>query len=103
MDVRSLIVSIVAAFISVSAFAQTQPTRPSAYATIPTMPSALATGGLNPCYPSSSFNRASPCYSGTNYPLYSAVSPFEFPRSPSLKPDQQGADSLDEAQAKQRI
>jgi hypothetical protein len=102
--VRNLIAAMVVTFLGVQAFAQTQPTRPSAYATAPTMPSALATGALNPCYPSSSFNRTSPCYSGTNYPSYSAVPPsFEFPRSPSLRPDLEGANSLDEAQAKQRI
>jgi hypothetical protein len=104
MDVRNLIAAIVVVFVSVQTFAQTQPTRPSAYATAPTMPFALATGALNPCYPSSSFNRTSPCYSGTNYPSYSAAPPpFEFPRSPSLRPDLQGANSLDETQAKQRI
>ena len=32
------------------AFAQTQPTRPSAYATGRTMPSAFATAALNPCH-----------------------------------------------------
>ncbi len=102
MGVRNLIAAIAAPFIGVSAFAQTQPTRPSAYATVPTMPSALATGALSPCYPSSSVNRTSPCYSGTIYPSYSALPPF-VPRSQSVRSDLQGANSLDEAQAKQRI
>ena len=80
---------------------QTQPTRPSAYATAPTMPSAFATSALNPCYPSHGyFNPASSCYSGTLYPSYSAITPFEFPNNSNPKAGSQGSDSLNEDQAK---
>jgi hypothetical protein len=131
MDVRILIAVAVAALIAVPAFAQTQPTRPSAYATAPTMPSAFATSALSPCYPSFGrrhfrsypsfghrhfwnsdftthrrrgyFNPTSPCYSGTIYPSYSAVVPFEFPRRTRLQAALQGANSLNEDQAKLRI
>ena len=83
------------------ALAQTQPTRPSAYATAPTMPSAFATSALNPCYPSHGyFNPASSCYSGTLYPSYSAITPFEFPNKSNPKAGSQGSDSLNEDQAK---
>jgi hypothetical protein len=66
------------------------------------MPSALATSALNPCYRPSSFDRTSPCYSGTDYPSYSALPPLEF-LGPGLKRDLEGAASLDDAQAKQLI
>ena len=93
MGVQSIVAAIVAVFISAPGFAQTQPTRPSAYATASTMPSAFATAPLNPCYPSSRdgalvddgrrgyFNPTSPCYSGNAYAYYSAV-----PVEPSDKP-----------------
>ena len=100
---RKLIVVVVPILSSALASAQTQPTRPSGYATFPTMPTGLATSPLNPCYSSSSFNRTSPCYSGTNYPFYSAVPPFELPRSPSSRPDLRDLSSFDEAQVKQRM
>ncbi len=121
MDVRYLIAVVMTAFIGVLSFAQTQPTRPSAYPTVPTLPSSFATSPLSPCYPSSRdrqllgdyqslggrrrgyFDPSSPCYSGTIYPSYSAVPPFEFPRSRNLKPYLQGANSLGETQAQQRI
>ena len=67
-----------------SAFAQTQPTRPSAYRTFATMRSGWVTAPLSPCYGygrrhrSSSFNPTSPCYTGTPYVYYSAFEPFEF-------------------------
>ena len=117
---RILIVAAVAASITTSAFAQTQPTRPSAYATTPTMPSAFATAPLNPCHPSfgrsqswnSDFttnqrwayaNPNSPCYSGTSYPSYSAVMPLESPKTTNSKTASEGANNLDEDQAKLRI
>jgi hypothetical protein len=102
---RIIVMAAVAASISTSAFAQTQPTRPSAYATTPTMPSAFATSSINPCRSSSSFNPTSPCYSGTIYPSYSAVPPFEFPNKANSKnaSASEGADSLDADQAKSRI
>jgi hypothetical protein len=121
MDVRIvLIASAVAASITVPAFAQTQPTRPSAYATFPTMRTAWATAPLSPCYPSfrhgrfwnsdftthrrqGYFNPTSPCYSGTIFASYSAVMPFEFPKGRSLHAALEGADSLNEDQAKLRI
>ena len=93
----------IAAAISASAFAQTQPTRQSAYATAPTIPSAFATSALNPCYPSRGyFNPASSCYSGTIYPSYSAVAPFEFPK-PNPKAKLEGSDSLYQDEAMLRI
>jgi hypothetical protein len=82
------------------------------------MPSAFATNPLSPCYPSfrdrplfgdyrvrrdGYFDPTSSCYSGTIYPSYSAVPPFEFPRSQEFKPNLQGANSLNETQAQQRI
>jgi len=116
---RILIVAALAAFTGTSAFAQTQPTRPTAYATAPTMPSAFATAPLNPCYPSFGRNESwnpdftthrwaysnpnSPCYSGTSYPSYSAVPPLEFPKTTNSKTASEGANNLDEDQAKLRI
>jgi len=132
--VRSLVAAIIAVCISAPSFAQTQPTRPTAYATAPTMPSAFATSPLSPCYPSLGdrplligepslgdgllysagaaasdrrrgyFNPTSPCYSGTIYPAYSAVTPLETPKKPTLRTAlSQGANSLDEDQAKQLV
>jgi hypothetical protein len=112
LDARILVAMMVAASIDASVFAQTQPTRPSAYATAPTMPSAFATAPLSPCYPSSRgyfefghsrrfgyFNPESLCYSGTIYPSYSALGPFEFPKT-YPKPT---SESLNEEEAKLRI
>ena len=94
---------IVAATVSVlmiaPALAQTQPTRTSAYATPPTMQSAFPTAALSPCYPYSSFNPTSSCYTGTRYPSYSAIEPFEFP-GPENRTRLPGSASLDEDQAK---
>jgi len=108
--VRYLLAAVIAAFIGVPALAQTQPTRPSAYPTIQTMPSAFATSALSPCYPSfrhhrrGYFNRTSPCYSGTVYPVYSAVAPSEIPPGASFRAAlSEGANGLNGAQAKQRI
>jgi hypothetical protein len=111
MDARHLIAAAVTASISLPAFAQTQPTRPSAYPTVRTMVSAFPTSPLSPCYGSfrhghhrlGFFNPTSPCYSGTIYPSYSAVTPFELPHGPSLRAALQGAGRLNEAQAKSRI
>ncbi len=117
---RILGMAAVAASISTSAFAQTQPTRPTAYATAPTMPSAFATGALSPCNWSfgrnqswnsdfttrqrwTYFNPNSPCYSGTIYPSYSAVTPLELPNKKNSEKASEGADSLDADQAKSRI
>jgi hypothetical protein len=102
MNLRTLVLAAVAASIIAPAFGQTQPTRPSAYATVATMPSAFATAPLNPCYARSSYNPTSPCYSGTSYPSYSAIEPFEFPNATNRQA-LPGADTLDEDQAKQRI
>jgi hypothetical protein len=105
--------------IAVPAFAQTQPTRPSAYPTMPTLPSAFATPALSPCFPRyrdfevagsrrfsfgrslEFFNPESPCYSGTIYPFYSAVTPSALPSTPRAKSE--GSESLDEDQALLRI
>jgi len=99
---RILIAAAAVASMTGPAFAQTQPTRPSAYATFPTMRSAFPTAALSPCPRDSSFNPTSPCYSGTPYPSYSAVAPFEFP-NPTNRPALPGSASLDEDQAKLRI
>ena len=118
---RYLIAVVIAAFVGALGFAQTQPTRPSAYATVPTMPSAFATSPLSPCHRlfndrplrgdyhsfggrrSGYFDPTSSCYSGTIYPSYAAVPPFEFPRSQNSKPNLHGANSLNGTQAQQRI
>jgi len=127
---RILIVAALAASITTSTFAQTQPTRPTAYATGPTMPSAFATAPLNPCYPAFGRDRSwnlferdrfwnsdftttdrrsayanpnSPCYSGTSFPSYSAVMPLELPKTTNSRTSSEGANSLDEGQAKSRI
>jgi Peptidase propeptide and YPEB domain len=105
---RSLIGAVVVVSMTGLAFAQTQPTRPSAYRTFPTMRSAWATAPLSPCYGRgrrhrwSSFNPTSPCYTGTPYPVYSAIEPFEFP-NPINRTALPGSASLDEDQAKLRI
>lgn len=98
---RRVVMTAAAVSISVSAFAQTQPTRPSAYVTTPTMPSAFPTSSINPCR--SSFNPTSPCYSGTIYPSYSALPPFEFPEKPASKDTSMGAKNLDEDRARLQI
>ena len=84
------------------AFAQTQPTRPSAYATFPTLQSAFPTAALSPCYSNSSFNPTSSCYTGTPYRSYSAIEPFEFNNSKNQN-SSPGSASLDRDQAKSRI
>jgi hypothetical protein len=119
MATRILFSVLVIMSIAVPAFAQTQPTRPSAYPTMPTLPSAFATPALSPCFPRYrdfevagsrrfSFGRSleylnpeSPCYSGTIYPSYSAVTPSESPSSPRAKSE--GSESLNEHQALLRI
>jgi hypothetical protein len=119
MDARNFISVIVATLIAVPALAQTQPTRPSAYPTLPTLPSAFATPALSPCFRSFrdferaplrrfSFGRSleylnpeSPCYSGTIYPSYSAVTPSELPSTPRTRSE--GSESLNEDQALLRI
>lgn len=102
MNMQVPIVTAVVASMTGLAFAQTQPTRPSAYATLPTMRSAFATAAISPCYPYSSFNPTSSCYTGTIYPSYSAIEPFEFPKTTN-KQALPGADSLNEDQVKLRI
>jgi hypothetical protein len=115
MNVLILIVMVAATSMVAPAFAQTQPTRPSAYPTMPTFPSAFATAPLNPCYSLRRsdiwlsprrwgfFDPASPCYSGTIYPSFSAVAPSEFPKRPSPKAETLGSESLDKDQAKSLI
>jgi hypothetical protein len=117
MATRILFSVLVIMSIAVSAFAQTQPTRPSAYATIPTLPSAFPTAPLSPCFPRyrnfdgshrfsfgrslEFFNPESPCYSGTIYPSYSAVTPSASPSTP--RAESEGSESLNEDQALLRI
>jgi hypothetical protein len=102
MDMRNLIVAAVAMSITGSVFAQTQPTRPSAYAIVPTLHSAFATAAISPCYPSASFNPTSSCYTGTAYRSYSAIEPLEFPNGTN-RPALPGSDSLNEDETKLRI
>jgi hypothetical protein len=108
---RTVFAAAVLVPIMTPALAQTQRTGPSAYPTTPTLPSAWATAPLSPCsgrgrgydaYSRSSFNPTSPCYSGSPYPSYSAVEPFEF-TSPTNQPASQGSASLTEDQAKSRM
>jgi hypothetical protein len=107
-DVRTFIPTAIAALMTgSSAFAQTQPTRPSAYPTFPTLPSAWATAPLSPCEygrgsRSSSFNPTSSCYTGTPYAEYSAIGPFEF-HNPANRVRSPGLENLDEDAAKLRI
>jgi hypothetical protein len=104
---RYLIAVMTATLTGGPCLAQTQPTRPSAYATTRNLPSAFATGAQSPCYPSSQhsgygyFNRASPCYSGTDYPAFSAVPPLE--SSHSVPRVSAGPLDLNEDQVIQRI
>jgi hypothetical protein len=74
---RVLIIAAIAISASIprAVFAQTQPTSPSAFASMPSLSSAYATSAISPCY--SSVNPTSPCYSGTIYPSYSAIAPPE--------------------------
>jgi hypothetical protein len=102
MSMRILFAAVLVASMTGPGSAQTQPTRPSAYPTLPTMRSAFPTAPLSPCPRDSSFNPTSPCYSGTQYPDYSAVGPFVFP-NPTNRPALPGSASLDEDQAKLRI
>jgi hypothetical protein len=97
---RAIFAAVVVSM-TAAAFAQTQPTRPSAYATFPTLPT-FPTAALGPCYPYSSFNPTSSCYTGTPYRSYSAVEPFEF-HNPTNRPALPGSASLDGDQAKLRI
>jgi hypothetical protein len=101
-SMRILIAAVLVASMTGPGSAQTQPTRPSAYPTLPTLRSAFPTAPLSPCPRDSSFNPTSPCYSGTPYPSYSAVGPFEFP-NPTNRPALPGSASLDEDQAMLRI
>ena len=101
-----MIMAVIAAASSAApAFAQTQPTRPTAYPTLPTMPSAFATPALNPCYPSRGYflNPESSCFSGTEYPSYSALGPFEFATRPGPRPEAPSSANLNETEAKSRI
>ena len=99
---RKLFAAAVAASIAGTAFAQTQPTRQSAYATFPTITSAFPTAALSPCSRYSSFNPTSSCYTGTPYLSYSAIEPLEFPNTTNRRA-MPGADSLNEDQVKLRI
>ena len=97
---RALIPVLLTVSTFAQACAQTQPTRPSAYATGSTRLSAFPTSALNPCR--SSINPTSPCYSGTWFSVYSATEaqlPIVAPRKPSLL----GADRIDQTEATLRL
>ena len=97
-----LTATVLLALVAGTALAQTQPTGSSAYATSATIASANPTSALSPCY--SGTNPTSPCYSGTSYLSYSAIMPPELlPDSTNPKAALQGANSLNEDQAKSRI
>ena len=101
MNMRTIVAAAVLASIVAPALAQTQPTRPSGYATPPTMQSAFPTAALSPCERYSSFNPTSSCYTGTPYRSYSAIEPFEFP---GRKDKSSSASTpIDDDQAKSRI
>lgn len=101
---RALILAVTLIAIVEPAFAQTQPTHQSAWATPSSKQSAFATASLNPCYPSTrtSYNPSSPCYSGGPYLSYSAtlVQPLSSAKPKTLAP---GANELNEGEAKSRI
>jgi hypothetical protein len=97
--VRIFIAITTTIFLLGPASAQTQPTRPAAWATLATLHSSWATSGLSRCY--SSLNPTSPCYSSNSFPYYSAV-PLEPLASPS---DKEAVDvsQLSEQEVKQRM
>lgn len=99
IEVRSLTAT---ALLITPVLAQTQPTRPSEYPTVPTLQSAFRTAALSPCSPHSSFNPTSSCYTGTPYRSYSAIEPLEL-QGPTKPNFSVGSASLDEDQAKHRI
>jgi hypothetical protein len=96
------IAALLALAISAPALAQTQPTRPSAFATLLTLPS-FATAPLSPCYKYSSLNPTSSCYTGTPYASFSATEPFGFAPEVKKRPRLPGALDLDAKQAQTRI
>jgi hypothetical protein len=98
---QRILLAMLAIASTVPAFAQTQPTRPSAYATLPTLRSAWPTAALSPC-PRFGLNPTSSCYSGTIYPSYSALAPFEFSK-PNSKARSKGSDNLYQDEARLRI
>jgi hypothetical protein len=100
MGARILIAVLAVASIA-PAYAQTQPTRKSAYATVPTSHSAWPTAALSPC-PKSGFNPTSPCYSGTAFPTYSSTAPSEVPES-NPRAKSKGSDYLFQDEARLRI
>ena len=97
---RNVVTAAVVISITGPTTAQTQRTYPSAYATLPSLQSAFPTSSLNPCR--SSINPTSPCYSGTQYPAYSAV-PAEIFGVQKPKLAALGANQLSEAEAKSLI
>ena len=117
MSMRSVIAAVIMASTTGLALAQTQRTPPSAYPTLPTLPSAFATAPLSPCYGWSfrrdffdrpysfrryAFNPTSPCYNDTPYPSYSALEPLGPPKPP-YRAALPGSASLNEEEAKLRI
>jgi hypothetical protein len=98
---QRILLAMLAIASTVPAFAQTQPTRPSAYATLPTLRSAWPTAALSPC-PKFGLNPTSSCYSGTIYPSFSALAPFEFSK-PNSRARSKGSDNLYQDEARLRI
>jgi hypothetical protein len=116
-----ILITILVTSIAVPALAQTQPTRPLVFQTMPTFPSAFATAALSPCFRSyrdsdfvpsrrfysgrslEYFNPESPCFSGTIYPSFSAITPAELPSKPSPRARSEGSESLNEEEALLRI
>lgn len=97
---RILIIAVISASIPGTLFAQTQPTAPSSFASLASLPSAYPTSAISPCY--SSLNPTSPCYSGTQYLSYSAITPPESDRTIS-RDTSLGAKQLNEDQARSRF
>ena len=97
LEILARTVVAVSAFVATPVFAQTQPTRPSALATYPTMRSGWVTAPQSPCR-TYGLNPTSPCYSGTVYPDYSAVPTLELPNGNSTRAAPRAAD-INEAKA----
>lgn len=100
---RVLIIAATALSASVpgALFAQTQPTSPSAFASMPILSSAYPTSASSPCY--SSLNLTSPCYSGSLYLSYSAIPPLESSDRTNSRDALLGARHLTEDQARSRF
>jgi hypothetical protein len=97
---RTLITTVIIIALTGAASAQTQPTRPSAWVTPPSVVHTFETSPLARCY-GSTFNPTSSCYSGNHFPYYSAV-PLE-PLGTLEKRQEVDTGKLDEQDVKQRM